>query len=205
MKANRFKRSITCVYLHKVISRWALCTLILSGALLTACQTGSVHSDTILVEAPKAADAKREELPIRRRLSSRTAAHDSVVPQPVSTLPPPTENLTEQVGRRLGTTFDVNMAGGSLVIRKSSMRLAGPSLFEEAIILAKLRAFLKSSPLAEAKPSVTFQNGKAALILPSAVNSGTASVLIAKMLALDGVNEVSTCFDGRSRSFQESR
>ncbi|MFM8830866.1 MAG: hypothetical protein ACKOHM_07670 [Spartobacteria bacterium] len=83
--------------------------------------------------------------------------------------------------------------GESIRVRKSSAQAAAPSLFEEAIILGKLRAFLKSST-ASGNQSVTFQNGTAVVSFSPRINSGAASVLIAKMLSLDGVNEVRAGF-----------
>jgi hypothetical protein len=94
----------------------------------------------------------------------------------------------------LRSSFEVaDIDGESIRVRKSSAQAAVPSLFEEAIILGKLRAFLKSST-ASANQSVTFHNGTATVSLSPKINSGTASVLIAKMLSLDGVNEVRAGF-----------
>jgi hypothetical protein len=99
-----------------------------------------------------------------------------------------------QVSERLRSSFEVaDVDGESIRVRKSSAQAAAPSLFEEAIILGKLRAFLKSSN-SSAKQSVTFRNGTATVSLSPKINSGTASVLIAKMLLLDGVNEVRAGF-----------
>jgi hypothetical protein len=94
----------------------------------------------------------------------------------------------------LRSSFEVaDIDGKSIRVRKSTAGTVAPSLFEEAIILGKLRAFLKSSP-SSANHSVSFHNGTATMSLSPKMNSGTASVLIAKMLSLDGVNEVRVGF-----------
>jgi hypothetical protein len=106
-----------------------------------------------------------------------------------SALTPKAETITEQVGARLRSSFDVEIEGAdTLLVGKASASSEMPSLFEESIILAKLRAFLKSSTAPNT--SVSFHNGQATLTLPTTINSGSASVLIAKMLSLDGVNVV---------------
>ncbi len=114
--------------------------------------------------------------------------------QPDSVPPTQSQPLTLQIGERLRSSFEVtDIDGESIRVRKSSAQAAAPSLFEEAIILGKLRAFLKSST-ASANQSVTFHNGTATVSFSPKINSGTASVLIAKMLSLDGVNEVRAGF-----------
>jgi hypothetical protein len=116
--------------------------------------------------------------------------------KPRTALPPPrTQTLAEQVAMRLGSSFAVKPEGSdALRIEKAPVGAAAPSLFEEAIILGKLRAILKSSAPAGSNSSVSFQAGMAAVSLPQSINSGTASVLIAKMLSLDGVNELRADF-----------
>jgi hypothetical protein len=99
-----------------------------------------------------------------------------------------------QVSERLRSSFAVTeIDGKSIRVRKSTAETAAPSLFEEAIILGKLRSFLKLA-VAPANRTVTFHNGTATVSFPPKINSGTASVLIAKMLSLDGVNEVRAGF-----------
>jgi len=112
-----------------------------------------------------------------------------------SALTPKAETITEQVGARLRSSFDVEIEGAdTLLVGKASASSEMPSLFEESIILAKLRAFLKSSTATAPNTSVSFHNGQATLTLPPTINSGSASVLIAKMLSLDGVNVVRAVF-----------
>jgi hypothetical protein len=112
-----------------------------------------------------------------------------------SALPPKVDSIAEQVGTRLRSSLDVKIEGpDTLWARKPSASSAMPSLFEEAIILGKLRAFLKSAVVTTPNTSVLFHNGQATLALPSTINSGTASVLIARMLSLDGVNAVRAIF-----------
>jgi hypothetical protein len=114
--------------------------------------------------------------------------------QPDSVLPPQSQPLSAQVGERLRSSFEVaDIDGESIRVRKSSAQSAAPSLFEEAIILGKLRSFLKLAA-APANQTVTFHNGTATVSFSPKINSGTASVLIAKMLSLDGVNEVRAGF-----------
>jgi hypothetical protein len=146
---------------------------------------------------------------------TRVEAQDSLVPSTVAPAPkpkvspsrqdrkqpdsvPPTQSqpLSLQVSERLRSYFEFEVTdidGKSIRVRKSSTETATPSLFEEAIILAKLRSFLKLAA-APANQSVTFHNGTATVSFSPKINSGTALVLIAKMLSLDGVNEVRAGF-----------
>jgi hypothetical protein len=114
--------------------------------------------------------------------------------QPDSVPPTQSQPLSLQVSERLRSSFEVtDIDGKSIRVGKSTAKTAAPSLFEEAIILGKLRAFLKSST-SSANLTVTFHNGTATVSFSPKINSGTASVLIAKMLSLDGVNEVCAGF-----------
>jgi hypothetical protein len=101
--------------------------------------------------------------------------------------------LQEQVGNRLRTTFEVTREGSDVLFIQKSTKPALPvSLFEESIILGKVRACLHEASLHT--PS-SFHNGTASIAFPSSVKSGTASVLIAKILGLDGVESVRSTFE----------
>ena len=164
-------------------------------ALLTACQTKRAVSRE---ERPVAQPAIAQE-PVEI-VKSTSTRKPSTPPAPTEetrpTLPPPrSQTLPEQVSIRLRSSFAVKPEGSdALRIEKAPTGAAAPSLFEEAIILGKLRAILKLSAPAGSKASVSFQAGKAAVSLPQSINSGTASVLIATMLSLDGVNELRADF-----------
>jgi len=205
MKACRSKRSYfvvsTCISRKGLaIFQSVLCLLVPS-----ACQTGRVPEQKSVAGPPEMAIAEKAgQASAMRAPHTPTASRAVVKPQPASMRPPPLETVSTQVATRLGTTFGVtSLPNEALLVRKSSIRSTRPSLFEEAIILTKLRAFLKSTATAATPPPVIFHNGTAAVDLPPTINPGTASVLIAKMLSLDGVNEVSVGFDGESRDFQE--
>jgi hypothetical protein len=101
--------------------------------------------------------------------------------------------LQEQVGNRLRTTFEVTREESDVLFIQKSTKPALPmSLFEESIILGKVRACLQEASLHT--PS-SFHNGTASIAFPSSFKSGTASVLIAKILGLDGVESVRSTFE----------
>jgi len=159
---------------------------------LTGCQSRTGAKKESVVDPKVAALAKAPEPPTvtpRPKASVLFSQPDKL--QYDSALTPKAETTTEQVGARLRSSFDVEIEGAdTLLVGKASPSSEMPSLFEEAIILAKLRAFLKSSAATAPNTSVSFHNGQATLTLPTTINSGSASVLIAKMLSLDGVNVV---------------
>jgi len=195
MIAYRFQRFYACASLCSKKTGLLISPCLVSLALLTACQTKTAVSRE---ERPVAQPAiAHKPLEIVKSTSTRKP---STPPAPTEkthpALPSPrSQTLAEQVSIRLGSSFAVKPEGSdALWIEKATAGVAAPSLFEEAIILGKLRAILNSSAPAGANASVSFQAGKAAVSLPQSINSGTASVLIAKMLSLDGVNELRADF-----------
>ena len=128
---------------------------------------------------------------------SKTTPHvpkSSPSPSPVF-VPHPTPNtadITTAVAQNLGPGFSV------LSISPTSLRVAeipistrpAPSLFEESILLGKIRAALKTS--ADSKAS--FKNGAAGISLPGDIAPATASALIKKLFSIDGVTEVRANF-----------
>lgn len=205
MKAYRSKRSFFGVSTCLSRKGLAIFQSVLCLVVPSACQTGRVLEQKSATGSPEVAIAEKAgQASAMRAPRTPTPSRAVVKPQPASMRPPQPETVSTQVATRLGTTFGVTgLPNEALLVRKSSIRSTKPSLFEEAIILTKLRAFLKSTATATTPPSVTFQNGTAAVDLPPTINSGTASVLIAKMLSLEGVNEVRAGFDGENRDFQE--
>ena len=193
MKAYRFKRSSAPAFrwLRK-IGYLTVRSLICIG-LLSACQTKKeTQSPTKTAITGVATEGSSARQVVSR--APKPTVSPARQEQPDSVLPPRPQAVSAQVGERLRSSFEVaDIDGESIRVRKSSAQAAAPSLFEEAIILGKLRAFLKSSN-SSAKQSVTFHNGTATVSLSPKINSGTASVLIAKMLSLDGVNEVRAGF-----------
>ncbi|MFM8831300.1 MAG: hypothetical protein ACKOHM_09895 [Spartobacteria bacterium] len=193
MKAYRIERSPASALRWLRKTGLAAIRSLVCLALLSACQTKRVvqaPSETVFTGVSTAGSTARQIVP-------RTP-HPTVPParqeQPDSVLPPRPQAVSAQVGERLRSSFEVADIGDeSIRVQKFSAQAAPPSLFEEAIILGKLRAFLKSSN-ASGNQSVTFQNGTAVVSFSPRINSGTASVLIAKMLSLDGVNEVRAGF-----------
>jgi hypothetical protein len=195
MRAYRFKRSPAPAF------QWLREAGLLSAktfaclGLLSACQTKKesqtpsgvtvtrVEAQNSLVRSTVAPSPKPKVSPSRQDRK-----------QPDSVPPTQSQPLSLQVSERLRSSFEVtDIDGKSIRVGKSTAKTAAPSLFEEAIILGKLRAFLKSST-SSANLTVTFHNGTATVSFSPKINSGTASVLIAKMLSLDGVNEVCAGF-----------
>jgi hypothetical protein len=195
MRAYRFKRSPSPAlqWLRKA-GLLTAGTFVCLG-LLSACQTKK-ESQTPSGVAVTRVEAQDSLLcsTVEPAPKPKVSLFQQERKQPDSVLPPQSQPLSAQVGERLRSSFEVaDIDGESIRVRKSSAQSAVPSLFEEAIILGKLRVFLKSSN-SSAKQSVTFRNGTATVSLSPKINSGTASVLIAKMLSLDGVNEVRAGF-----------
>ncbi len=193
MRAHRFKRSTAPAFRWLRMTGFFTIRSLICIGLLSACQTKRVvkaPSEAAITGVSTAGSSARQVVPRTPKPTVPSARQE----QPDSVLPPRPQAVSTQVGERLRSSFEVaDIDGESIRVRKSSAQAAAPSLFEEAIILGKLRAFLKSST-SSANQSVTFHNGTATVSLSPKINSGTASVLIAKMLSLDGVNEVRAGF-----------
>lgn len=171
------------------------CCIICVG-LLNACQTKRDAKVPVPVAAGMTTSADQ------RKPQAVTATPKAKVP-PIQTaatplgsnLPAKLQTLSEQVGNSLRASFEVKTPDkNSLQVLKPSAAKSSSSLFEESIILGRLRSFLKSSATTTTHPSVVFHAGVATVNFSSEVNSASASVLIAKMLSLDGVNEVRAVF-----------
>ena len=195
VRAYRFKRSPapTFRWLRKAGLLTAR-TLVCLG-LVSACQTKK-ESQTPSGVAVTRVEARNSLV----RSTVAPAPKPKVSPsrqdrkQPDSVPPTQSQPLSLQVSERLSSSFEVtDIDGKSIRVGKSTAETAAPSLFEEAIILGKLRSFLKLAA-APANQTVTFHNGTATVSFSPKINSGTASVLIAKMLSLDGVNGVRADF-----------
>jgi hypothetical protein len=193
MKAYRFERSSGPAFRWLRKTGFFTIRSVICLGLLSACQTKKVvqaPSETTITGVSTAGSSARQVVTRTPKQTVPPARQE----QPDSVLPPRPQPLSTQVGERLRSSFEVtDIDGKSIRVGKSTAKTAAPSLFEEAIILGKLRAFLKSSSASE-NQSVSFHNGTATVSLSPKINSGTASVLIAKMLSLDGVNEVRAGF-----------
>lgn len=112
----------------------------------------------------------------------------ALVPQPT----PITADITTAVAQNLGPGFSI------LSITPTSLRLAeiplstrpAPSLFEESILLGKIRAALKTSPASQ----ISFKNGAASISLPGDIAPASGAAIIEKLFSIDGVNEVRANF-----------
>ena len=196
MIAYRFQRSLASAYpRYRRTGIFAVHILLCLG-LLSACQTRRVAKNELRMAPETVAIAKapeRSTVTPKPKSSVLSTQPSKILSD--STLPPRVESIAEQVGARLRSSLDVKIEiPDTLWVRKPSANSPMPSLFEEAIILGNLRAFLKSATAAAPNSFVSFHNGQATVTLPSTIHSGTASVLIAKMLSLDGVNAVRAVF-----------
>ncbi len=94
--------------------------------------------------------------------------------------------------------FEVSLLGSnSLRVspkNRASRRL--PSLFEESILLGKIRAALLSTNPASRRTasSASFQRGTATIFFDRDVTPETAATAVSRMISLDGVNEVRATF-----------
>jgi hypothetical protein len=198
MIAYLFQRSLLSAYLRQRRDGLFAVLILISIGFLSACQSRSVAKNesayaakaALLVKAPE-----RSTVTTKPESIVLSTQHDKIHFDSALIPNPKAESITTQVGSRLRSSFDVKIEGtDTLWVRKASTSTAMPSLFEEAIILGKLRAFLKSATATAPNTSVSFHNGQATVTLPSTINSGTASVLIAKMLSLEGMNVVRAIF-----------
>ncbi len=168
--------------------------LILSIGFLCACQAKRESGVPVATAAGVTATEyqKKTERVVGK---SKTRASEKTLAVLDSKIPAKTQTLSDQIGARLQASFDVKILDkDTLQVSKSSAQKSSASLFEEAIIVGKLRSFLKSAVTANTQQSVTFHAGVATVNFLEAVNPGSVSVLIAKMLSLDGVNEVRAIF-----------
>jgi hypothetical protein len=120
-------------------------------------------------------------------------------PAPESLTPPrPRSGHSAEVAGKLDSAFVVESIGQDflLVSKKTSAPARTPSLFEQSILLGKIRGTLTSaSPRsAQLAQSASLKNGLATISIPSSTPAGTAAVAIAKILALDGVTSVRANF-----------
>lgn len=111
---------------------------------------------------------------------------------PVSQPPPITADITTAVARNLGPGFSI-LSRTPTALRVARIPLStrpAPSLFEESILLGKIRAALKTSAASKA----SFKNGAARISLPDDTEPATAAAILEKLFSIDGVNEVRANF-----------
>ena len=167
---------------------------VLSIGFLCACQSKR-ESGVPVATAAGVTATEYQKKPERVVVESKTRAGETTLAVLDSKIPAKTQTFSDQIGARLQASFEVKtLDKDTLQVSKSSAQKSSASLFEEAIIIGKLRSFLKSSATANTQQSVTFHAGVATVNFLEAVNPGSVSVLIAKMLSLDGVNEVRAIF-----------
>jgi len=99
------------------------------------------------------------------------------------------------VSEKLSTSFDVvpESPDSLRVSKKNPAPVAAPSLFEESILLGKIRGVLAPASSRSSRPA-SFKNGVASFTIAPNTSPGAAALAIAKILALDGVNEVRAVF-----------
>ena len=167
---------------------------VLSIGFLCACQSKR-ESGVPVATAAGVTATEYQKKPERVVVKSKTRASETTLAVWDSKIPAKTQTFSDQIGARLQASFEVKtLDKDTLQVSKSSAQKSSASLFEEAIIIGKLRSFLKSAAPAKTQQSVTFHAGVATVNFLEAVNPGSVSVLIAKMLSLDGVNEVRAIF-----------
>jgi len=168
--------------------------LVSSLGILCACQAKRESGVPSTVAAAVTSTAYQKK-PERVVVNSKTRANEATLTVLDSKIPAKPQTFSDQVGTRLEASFEVKtLDKDTLQVSKSSAQKSSASLFEEAIIVGKLRSFLKSAATANTQQSVTFHAGVATVNFLEDADSGSVSVLIAKMLSLDGVNEVRAIF-----------
>jgi hypothetical protein len=107
-------------------------------------------------------------------------------PSDIPPAPTPRSPHSAQVAEKLDSAFRVESIGPDFLLasKKTTTPARTPSLFEQSILLGKIRSALPRPAPASLK------NGVATVSIPSQTPPGTAAVAIAKILALDGVNSV---------------
>ena len=174
----------------------ALVRCIVCMGLLSACQIKQEAKAPAAIAAGSTTNAgqkKPQAVTAQPKAKVAPTKTESTVLDSELTAKPQT--LSEQVGILLRASFEAKtLDRGALQVSKPSAGRSSTSLFEEAIILGRLRSFLKSSATANTHSSVVFHAGVATVNFSGEIHSGSASGLIAKMLSLDGVNEVRAVF-----------
>jgi len=196
MKAYHFVGSLVSepALLSKISLSLVRC--IVCMGLLSACQTKREFKvpDTVATGRTTTVDPKKPQS-ITATPKEKVPPVEKAVTTLDSKLPASPQTLSEQVGTSLLVSFEVKtLDKRTLQVLKPSAARSSTSLFEESIILGRLRSFLKSSTTATMDPSVVFYSGVATVNFSGEINSASASVLIAKMLSVDGVNEVRAVF-----------
>lgn len=169
---------------------------IICMGLLSACQTKREFKIPATVAEGVTTTANHKNLQVVTAMpKSKVPPMQTAATTLDSKLPASLQTLSEQVGTSLSASFEVkNLDNSILQVVKHSAAKSSTSLFEESIILGRLRSFLKSSATATTHSSVVFHAGVATVNFSTEINSAPASVLITKMLSLDGVNEVRAVF-----------
>jgi hypothetical protein len=172
-----------------------LLTCLAASALLALSGCATSQKPTVPTLPPAVAVAKPRSASTPAPL---VLPKPSPSPQPATTAPSPEmPGLTTIVAQILTPEFSVlSKTPGS--IRASKIPLPdrpSPSLFEESILLGKIRAALKSSDATRfAATRVSFKNGIAEIAFQQDIPPETVASAIAKLLALDGVNQVHAFF-----------
>lgn len=196
MKAYHFVGSLASEPTLLSKNRYVFIPCIVCIGLLSACQTKRDSMAPAAIAAGIATTADQRKPQASATMPKAKVAPTKTAATALDSKPPARpQTLSEQVGTRLRASFEVKtLDRATLQVLKPSAGRSSTSLFEEAIILGRLRSFLKSSATANTHSSVIFHEGVAAVSFSGEINSASASVLIEKMLSLDGVNEVRAVF-----------
>ena len=173
----------------------------MSVLLVSGCATRKAATSAQAQVKPVAATAAALVVPTASPAPSlrKPPTLQSTSPAPESLTPPrPRSPHSAQVAGKLDSAFVVESPepDSLLVSKKNSAAARTPSLFEQSILLGKIRGTLTSSSprSAHLAQSASLKNGLATISIPSSTPAGTAAVAIAKILALDGVTTVRADF-----------
>jgi hypothetical protein len=171
------------------------------AVLLSGCATRQAcitPLDSPVAATTKAASATRDVLPTSQPSTESLPTGSRPPVFPVSPRPPSESQKTSLAAEFLRKDFEVSLLGSSSLRVSPKNRTARrlPALFEESILLGKIRAVLQSAnpPSRRTASSASFQGGIATISFDRDIAPKTAAAAVSRMISLDGVNEVRANF-----------
>ena len=172
-----------------------------AAVLLTGCATRKASIaplDSPVAATTKAASATRDVLPPTQSSTESSATGSRPPVFPVSPQPRSESPATSLAAEFLRKDFEVSLLGSNSLRVSPKNRTARrlPALFEESILLGKIRAVLQSANPASRRTasSASFQGGIATISFDRDIAPETAAAAVSRMISLDGVHEVRANF-----------
>lgn len=170
---------------------------------------GIGHLPTGCVSKPKSAiPVVAAEIPETKRTPDSTILPLDIVPAtaqlPTHPSAKPSASIEKDSGilghlaSSFGSDYDLTTRGPNSIriAKRTKSPQPARSLFEESILLGKIRATLKSGTAASNAPAPksTFKDGTATISFPAGFQPDSAAPVIAKCLSIEGVETVQVVF-----------